>query len=49
MLLVHLQLTGVVTIDGSIGLSTVLGANAKLNVGSLSGTAGALNVNVGRN
>ena len=35
-------LTGVVTIDGSNALSTASGANAKLNVGSLSGTAGAL-------
>ena len=39
-------LTGVVTIDGSNALSTASGANAKLNVGSLSGAAGALNVNV---
>ena len=39
-------LTGVVTIDGSNALSTASGANAKLNVGSLSGTPGALNVNV---
>ena len=37
---------GVVTIDPSNNLSTASGANAKLNVGSLSGTAGALNVNV---
>ena len=37
---------GAVTIDPSNNLSTASGANAKLNVGSLSGTAGALNVNV---
>ena len=37
---------GVVTIDPVNNLSTASGANAKLNVGSLSGTAGALNVNV---
>ena len=38
---------GVVTIDPNNNLSTASGANAKLNVGSLSGTPGALNVNVG--
>ena len=37
---------GAVTIDPNNVLSTASGANAKLNVGSLSGTAGALNVNV---
>jgi len=37
---------GAVTIDPSNNLSTASGANAKLNVGSLSGTPGALNINV---
>ena len=37
---------GVVTIDPQNVLATASGANAKLNVGSLSGTPGALNVNV---
>ena len=37
---------GAVTIDPNNGLAVATGANAKLNVGSLSGTAAALNVNV---